>query len=75
MDKDYFAKASRISGDEIEERSIKIVYDFVLSFDKEKDPINSVLEYSRDELDKFHTSQKGLKEYLEQKIAKREIHT
>lgn len=75
MDRDYFAKASRIPGDEIEERSIKVIYNFALSFDEEKDPINNVSMYSRDELDKFHFSQKGLKEYLEQKIAKREMRT
>ena len=75
MDKNYFAKASQISGDEIEERSIKVIYDFALSFDESKDPINEVVEYSRDEITKFHVSQKGLKEYLEQKIAKREKRT
>ncbi|WP_229622305.1 hypothetical protein, partial [Vibrio parahaemolyticus] len=74
-DKDYFAKASQIIGEEIEERSIKVIYDFALSFDGEKDPINDVVEYSRDELTKFNSSQKGLKEYLEQKIAKRERRT
>lgn len=75
VDKDYFAKASKIPGDEIEERSIKIIYDFALSFDAEKDPIDNVSVYSRDELSKFHFSQRGLKEFLEQKISKREGRT
>ena len=42
MDKDYFAKASNIPGDEIEERSIKVIYEIALSFDEDKDPINNV---------------------------------
>lgn len=72
MDKDYFAKASRIPGDEIEERSIKVIYEFALSFDGENDPIDRVSVYSRDELDRFNVGQKGLKEYLELKIIRRE---
>ncbi|TOB56466.1 hypothetical protein CGK02_24415, partial [Vibrio parahaemolyticus] len=72
MDKDYFAKASRIPGDEIEERSIKVIYEFALSFDGENDPIDRVSVYSRDELDRFNVGQKGLKEYLVQKIVRRE---
>jgi len=75
MDKDYFAKASNIPGDEIEERSIKVIYEIALSFDEDKDPINNVSEFSRDELKKFHVSQCGLKAYLEEKIARREGRT
>ena len=73
--KDYFAKASQIPGDEIEERSIKVIYEFALSFDETKDPINKVNKYTRDDLKKFHFSQLGLKAYLEEKIAKREERT
>jgi len=75
MSNDYFAKASSIPGDEIDERSIKVIYQFALAFDSENDPIDKVTFYTTDELNDFHVSQRGLKQYLEKKISRREART
>ena len=73
MSKDYFEKASSIPGDEIEERSIKVIYDFALKFDEDSDPINQISKFEKSELGIFHFSQSGLKGYLMDKINRRVI--
>jgi hypothetical protein len=75
MSKDYFVKASAISGDEIDERSIKVIYHFALQFDGDNDPINEVSWFTREELKQFNVGQLGLTQYLEDKISRRERRT
>jgi hypothetical protein len=71
MSKDYFEKASLIPGDEIEERSIKVIYDFALKFNEDSDPINQISKFEKSELGIFHFSQSGLKDYLMDKFNRR----
>jgi hypothetical protein len=71
MFKNYFSEASDIPGDEIEERSIKVIYDFIDWSENHIDPIDSVNYFVQSELSRFHVSQKGLKEYIQEKINRR----
>ncbi|OOE57688.1 hypothetical protein [Salinivibrio kushneri] len=71
MSKDYFSQASSIPGDEIEERSIKVIYDFVDWSESHIDPINGVEYFEEHDLKKFHGSQHGLKQFLQEKINRR----
>ncbi|HGS4473819.1 TPA: hypothetical protein ACMDNI_003551, partial [Vibrio cholerae] len=72
MSEEFFSKASNIPGDEIEERSIKVIYKFALEFDSDNDPIDNVAKFTREELSEFHVSQIGLKKFLDKKITRRE---
>jgi hypothetical protein len=68
MTEDYFGKASSTPGDEIDERSIKIIYHFSLQFDDQNDPIDKVDLFVTEDLKQFHVSQLGLTKYLKKKI-------
>ncbi|MCK4843165.1 MAG: hypothetical protein KAT04_14985 [Methylococcales bacterium] len=65
--KAYFANPSETQGDEIEERSIKVIYNFVDWPDDRKDPMEEVPYYTPKEINKLSIGKLGLKSFLEQK--------
>lgn len=65
-DAEYFRQGEgRLFGNVIDERSIRVIYEFIKWPEGRADPIDRVARYSTQELEQMNLGMRGIKEYLE----------